>query len=310
MSPKIQISRAGGAGVHGAEYHTGDVIPAADQDFGGYRLKGLKRMTTIPTADDIGTDGIVLAEIITGGGWDQYTKLMLHMNVTDGSTTFTDEIGKTVTANGNAQIDTAQSKFGGASGLFDGTGDYLSTPDSADWYFGTGDFTIDFWVRFNALPTTGDEAAIYAQRVDGTSQVFLEIYNNGGTYQWYLESDGGSAQIQIFKNAISLSTNTWYHVAVVRSGSSFYIFQDGTQCGTTYTSSASMADVAESLLIGKRAYGLFFNGWLDEFRVSKGIARWTSNFTPPTQEYAPDASYVRRLYANVNGTVIGFNADV
>ena len=70
-----------------------------------------------------------------------------------GSTT--PRIAKIVTANGNARITTGQSEFGGASGLFDGSGDYLSTPDSADWYFGTGDFTIDFWVRFNALPGSG-----------------------------------------------------------------------------------------------------------------------------------------------------------
>src|SRR3972149_9214360 len=66
---------------------------------------------------------------------DSYTKLLLHMDGANGSTTFTDEMGQAVTANGNAQISTAQSKFGGASGLFDGTGDYLSVPASADWDF-------------------------------------------------------------------------------------------------------------------------------------------------------------------------------
>lgn len=81
---------------------------------------------------------------------DTYTKLLLHCDGTDGSTTFSDNgvTGHTVTANGNAQIDTAQSKFGNASGLFDGTGDYLTIPDHADWNFGTGNFTIDAWIRF------------------------------------------------------------------------------------------------------------------------------------------------------------------
>src|SRR3990167_5305793 len=79
--------------------------------------------------------------------------LMLHMDGTDGATTFTDssDNAKTMTAVGNAQIDTAQSKFGGASGLFDGTGDWLTTPDSTDWDLGTGDFTIDFWIRFSSV---------------------------------------------------------------------------------------------------------------------------------------------------------------
>src|SRR3990167_7740340 len=80
--------------------------------------------------------------------WDpDDTSLMLHMDGADASTTFTDETGKTVTANGNAQIDTAQSKFGGAAALFDGAGDYLTVSGSADWDLGTGDFTIDFWFR-------------------------------------------------------------------------------------------------------------------------------------------------------------------
>src|SRR3989338_1134677 len=83
---------------------------------------------------------------------DSYTKLVLHSNGTDGSTRFTDSAtNKTTTAYGNAQIDTAQSKFCGASGLFDGTGDYLTLADSDDWSFGTGNWTIDCWSRFNKL---------------------------------------------------------------------------------------------------------------------------------------------------------------
>ena len=85
---------------------------------------------------------------------DSYTKALLHMDGSDGSTTFTDESGTTWTANGNAQIDTAQSKFGGASGLFDGASDYLQTPYTADHNTGTGDFTIDQWIRFNSVATT------------------------------------------------------------------------------------------------------------------------------------------------------------
>lgn len=83
-----------------------------------------------------------------GGGINSFTKLLLHTDGTDGSTTFTDSSlsPKTISVFGNAQVDTAQSKFGGASALFDGTGDYL-TGSSADFAFGTNDFTIDFWMR-------------------------------------------------------------------------------------------------------------------------------------------------------------------
>src|SRR3990167_4126243 len=80
------------------------------------------------------------------------TQLLLHCDGTDASTTFTDSGNTvhTVTANNSAQIDTAQKKFGTASGLFaSATSDNLSVPDHADWDFGTSDFTIDFWFRFN-----------------------------------------------------------------------------------------------------------------------------------------------------------------
>ena len=96
---------------------------------------------------------VIASKRDSGAGGGAQTVLLLHCDGTDGATTFTDssDTSHTVTANGNAQIDTDQSKFGGASGLFDGTGDYLSIPDSADWDFGTGDWTIDFLIRFNAI---------------------------------------------------------------------------------------------------------------------------------------------------------------
>jgi len=79
--------------------------------------------------------------------------LLLHCDGSNGSTTFTDNSPspKTVTANGNASVSTAQSKFGGASAVFDGTGDYLSLDGSSGFAFGTGDFTIEFWLSPSVL---------------------------------------------------------------------------------------------------------------------------------------------------------------
>jgi len=207
----------------------------------------------------------------------------------------------TVTAHGNAQIDTAQSKFGGASGLFDGSGDYLSTPDSDDWNFGTGDFTIDFWVRFNSLPANGEWATFYCQRPSGwQNQVYFGFRNIGGAYSWdFSVYSGGAAIMEVIK-ATTVSTNTWYHIAVVRSGNNFYIFQDGAQVGTAVTDSDSVPDLASTLTIGRLGVydGYYFNGWLDEFRVSKGSARWTSNFTPPSAAYTADSPTVLLLHMN------------
>ena len=100
-----------------------------------------------------------------GGGIDSDTVLMLHGNGTDGSTTFTDSsltTPHTPVAVGNAQIDTAQSKFGGASIYFDGSGDALTIPNDGDFTFGSDDLTVDFWVRFEALPASGAKMTFLA----------------------------------------------------------------------------------------------------------------------------------------------------
>ncbi|MCH7827478.1 MAG: hypothetical protein IIC75_05850 [Bacteroidetes bacterium] len=111
------------------------------------------------------------------GGIDNFTKLMLHMNGTDTSTVFTDDSASahSVTANGNAQIDTAQSVFGGASGLFDGTGDYLSIPDNADFDVGGGDWCVDFRVRFNTVPTGAEIAFFYNQYLSSSRAMELSF---------------------------------------------------------------------------------------------------------------------------------------
>ena len=204
-----------------------------------------------------------------------------------------------IAANGDAQIDTAQSKFGGASSLFDGSGDYLSTADSADWYFGSGDFTIDFWVRFNALPANTQLMSFFEQRVDAANAMVFFVYNSAGTYQWYLQSvSGGSYVVNFYKNSPGLAVNTWYHVAYVRSGNSWYVFQNGVQCGTTETDSDALPDVAAQATIGQWNGGSYFNGWLDEYRISKGVARWTSNFSPPSAAYTADSPTVLLLHMN------------
>ena len=214
------------------------------------------------------------------------SKLLLHCNGTDASTTFTDssDSAHTVTANGNAQIDTAQSKFGGAAALFDGAGDYLSIPDHADWNFGSGDFTIDTWLRFASV--SGNQQ-IVGQRVDASN--FWALYlNNGANVSFDVFVDGAYTHQMNF--AWIPNADTWYHLAMVRSGNDFKCFINGTQIGTTQTDTDAMPDLAASLIIGSFSSSSYFNGWLDEFRIVKGTAIWTSDFTPPDTAYHGEAS--------------------
>lgn len=202
-------------------------------------------------------------------------KLLLHMDGTDAATTFTDSspTAHTMTANGNAQIDTAQSKFGGASGLFDGTGDYLSTVDSAEHDFGSGDFTIDCWVRFPTGTLSGTETI--AAKLTGTTGWILRLQPD--TEFRLFHSTTGSVSV-----ALSLAADTWYHLACVRNGSNIMFFKHGVQQGTSQTANATYDGGAVGLTVGAYSSGTGpFNGWMDELRIVKGTAVWTSNFTVP-----------------------------
>lgn len=217
---------------------------------------------------------------------DNFSKVLLHLNGTDGSTTITDESGKTWTAEANAQIDTAQSKFSGASLLLDGSGDDIYTADSADFDTGTGDFTADFWVRFNSVADCGFFA--HGLATSNRNMLILE----GNQINWVVIIGGST--LANYRANWTPSANTWYHVALVRSGSTVYMFIDGvSQAVTTVTSAGNITGIAENFYVGNALFNAinnYLNGWIDEFRFSVGVARWTANFTPPTTEYAPSSA--------------------
>lgn len=208
--------------------------------------------------------------------------LLLHCDGTDASTTFTDSSysGKTVTANGNAQVDTAQSVFSGASLLLDGSGDYLSVGDSADWDFGTGDFTIDCRIRHNAL---------------GSDRTIIDINGGDGAGIWLQYQNAGNMRATIAGTtrsfATTQTTNTWYHIAITRNGTNLRCYQDGVQIGSTLTDSGNITGGTIGVLVGRRNGGSDqFNGWIDELRVVKGVAIWTgASFTVPTAPYGVDS---------------------
>jgi hypothetical protein len=206
------------------------------------------------------------------------------MNGLDGSTIFTDSAkgGTHIwTAFGNAQLDTAQYKFGTSSALFDGTGDYLSTPDSTDWTFGTDDFTIDCWVRIH---DKNAHRGFWEQYTDSDHHWFL-YWNYVETCFYFYSKVGASSWTARYQYIWNPDVDTWYHIALVRNGENLDIYVNGTALTpVVYTAIGSNAivDSSANLLIGS-AYSLNYlmNGWMDEVRISKGIARWTSDFIPP-----------------------------
>jgi len=208
---------------------------------------------------------------------DSYTKLLVHG---DG---IADSTGKTVTANGNAAVTTTQYKFAdpGRSIDFDGTTDYLSLADSADWDFGTGTWSIDFWVRF-------DTVASCTLVDNGGSLIGVKVtYLNSGA----VTPSGKALKTFVVNTGFEIewqpSSATWYHIEVTRSGDTLYQFISGT-VGTT--GDVTGKDVT-SLLLGvtvgaDNTTGLnCIDGQMAEVQISKGIARHTASFTPLTIPY-------------------------
>ena len=198
---------------------------------------------------------------------------------------------KTVTPYGNAQIDTAQSKFGGASGLFDGTGDYLTLTASPNWNFGTGDLTIDTWFRANSFAA---EQLIMSQSTAPT-ETYIDLVS-----ATRIDVQIGGAALKA-TTVSAMSTNTWYHLAVVRASGTVKLYLNGVEKSGGWSAAGNTGDSTGSLYIAVYSnLAGSYNGWLDEFRVTKGVARWTSNFAPPAAAYNSDTSTV--LLLHMDGT--------
>jgi hypothetical protein len=205
--------------------------------------------------------------------------LLLHGNGTNGSTVITDSSGspKAVTAFGNAQISTAQSKpgFGGASIAFDGNGDFLSA-NAADLALQSLNFTTELWVYVNAYSVT------YSTFVDFRT----DSNENTDSFGWAISSAGVLgffSGLFIIQQGV-VTAGQWVHLALVRNGTSFTQYINGQAAGTG-TSSNSFTRSA--LAIGCTPGTFFLNGYIDDLRITKGVARYTANFTPPTAPF-PD----------------------
>jgi hypothetical protein len=225
--------------------------------------------------------------IVGGDPYFSSVSLLLHMDGTNASTNFVDSgpNALAVTAVGNAQISTAQSKYGGASGYFDGSGDYLSISDATRFNFGSGDFTVEFW--FYNSNSADESKCLVAINNNNPSVGYAGIrvyYWLNNTIETLISSTGSSwAIIANTAAANSVSKNAWNHYAVVRSGNTIKIFLNGTQYISDKTMTGSVYSSSSHLVGGLTVSSSViqtFNGYIDDLRITK-YARYTSAFTPP-----------------------------
>ena len=178
---------------------------------------------------------------------------------------------------GNVQLKNNIVKYGNNSLYFDGTGDYVVQPTNISYGFGTGDFTIEFWLYLNS---TGLQS-IYSNLTSAPS-TNPHIYVST-TIRYYT---AGADRIE----GSALSAGQWYHVALSRASGSTKLFINGTQSGSTYTDSNNYGTTAPLGIgtywdAGSPVTVNTLNGYIDDLRITKGYARYTSNFTPPTSAF-------------------------
>lgn len=205
--------------------------------------------------------------------------LLLHMNGANGSTSFLDSSNNnfSITRSGNTQISTTQSKFGGSSAYFNGSS-ALNIPTSATQFNANQDFTIECWAYLSSYSLRG---------IIGTFDFGRAVLGVDSSGTLYFSRANVVAVAQSSSGAISL--NTWHHIAVARSGSAVRMFINGNLVGSGTDSNAFLEPT--QLQVGHFAGegSWWWDGYLDDFRITKNIARYTSNFTIPNEEF-PDNS--------------------
>ena len=239
------------------------------------------------------------------------TSLLLPFDGSNGATSTSDLSNRnaTVTFAGTAQLSTGQSKFGGSSLLLDGNSDYLTISDT---YWNTainsGDWAIELWARFSTLGTNaelignrgdvgGNSSNGWALRKKDSNNIILYWYE-GGQFNYLNHTQGTQT---------ALSADTWYHIAVTRSGNTWKLFLDGTAEDTVTDSGTITTGTGNRLFIGNFGSN-YTHGYIDDLRITVGQARYTSNFTAPTSAHLTSAGDVNKhivVNSDADGVAIG-----
>lgn len=219
--------------------------------------------------------------------FDPALKLLLHGDGTNGSTATSDSslYAKVLASNGSAQVSTAQSRFGSGSLYFNGSNSYFSEANDPDFVFGTGDFTIEFFM-FLPIAWTSEPycSGVVGQKLDDNHSGWV-IYRDPNTpAQVRARIGAGTGSIDL-NSSTTPSTGVWQHWALTKhSGVCTWWVQGVADASGACT--APLNDTAGSFWLGKsQTWGGSLNAYIDDLRITKGQARYTANFTPPSQPF-------------------------
>jgi hypothetical protein len=201
---------------------------------------------------------------------------LLHLDGTNGSTTFTDEKGKTWTRSGDAQISTAQSKFGGASALFDGTGDYLSANHADLNLLGASKWTVEMFVYINSLAASKTGLFYNGDPASNSNRIQVQV-DTTGYVALYIEGGTGTG-ISIVTGAAAVSSGQWHHIVAQRDGTATSVYIDGVLAASgSYSSTLTGNQNAYIGLTRNAGVLLPMNGYIDDVRVTVGVARYAGS---------------------------------
>ena len=282
----------------GATYeYTGNAWTVVGPD-AGVRISSVQEISataSAPVEEIVGVKSLTLQSgsvnaepdvgklFIEDNGPDSYTKLLLHFDGADEATSTTDssDSSHSITMTG-AKIDNGASVFGTSSAYFDGS-DSITIAGSTDFDFGTDDFTIEFWMSPDN--TSNWDAIISSQN----------YYTSGYNGNWVVDMNSGNIRIYSYdgqSSEASLTATTslsseWQHIALVRNSGTLTFYINGVSAGSTSNfSSRSLSDGQNGIKLGTTQGGpTNYDGYIDELRISKGVARYTSNFDLPTKQF-------------------------
>lgn len=224
------------------------------------------------------------------------TVLAMHMDAAGAI----DLKGHTATAFGNAAISATQSKFGGSSATFDGSGAHFSIPTSEDFRLLDSDFTIEMWI-YRTTDTTSTVMGKLSSATIESSFGLSTIVNGAIDFVMYVGLSGHS--VSSISGAVPVSG--WHHVAVTRTSNTLKIFVNGDLKGTNTALGGAVVNYSTAAALRIGGYGTEdtpFNGYIDDVRITKGVARYTAPFTPPVAAF-PDEPYT------VSGTILDINGN-